>query len=320
MKKLLLLLFIMGLAGIWGAWYVWQSLTAPGPLAQATETVIGRGATSGMAAARLAEAGVIDKPWLFRLAARFYGLDKRLKAGEYRFYAGIPLIKVIHQMAAGEVFFRRLTLPEGLTTSQMLEIIRNEANLSGELTATATEGELLPETYSFTKGESRNMIVMQAKKAMVKVLDDAWAQLQNPVIRNKSELLVLASIIEKETGVAEERADIAAVFANRLRKGMKLQTDPTVIYALTGGEQELGRPLYKKDLEIDSPYNTYQNYGLPPAPICNPGKDAIWAAANPSAAEYLFFVASGNGGHRFGKNLNEHNSNVQLYRKQLQKK
>lgn len=320
MKKLLLAALILGMGALAAIYYAWQSVTEQGPLPETAEVVINPGATSRMAAARLAEAGVIDKPWLFRLAARFYGLDKHLKAGEYRFYAGIPLVNVIRQMAAGEVFFRRLTLPEGLTTAQMLEIIRNETNLSGELTATAAEGELLPETYSFTKGESRNMIVMQAKKAMAKVLDDAWTQLQNPVIRNKNELLVLASIIEKETGVAEERADIAAVFANRLRKGMKLQTDPTVIYALTGGAQELGRPLYKKDLEIDSPYNTYQNYGLPPAPICNPGKDAIWAAANPSAAEYLFFVASGNGGHRFAKNLAEHNSNVQLYRKQLRKK
>jgi len=320
MKKLLLLLglVIAGMAG--GAYYIWLSATEPGPLAEATEVLVDKGATSGIVAKKLEKASVIRQAWLFRLVARAYGLDKRLKAGEYRFYAGIPMVKVISQMAAGEVFFRRLTLPEGLTTAQMEEIIRNEPYLSGELTITAAEGELLPETYSFTRGDSRNMLIRQAKKAMEKALDEAWKQQKNPYIKDKKELLILASIIEKETGVPQERPDIAAVFANRLKKGMKLQTDPTVIYALTGGEFVLGRPLYKKDLEIDNPYNTYRNYGLPPGPICNPGKEAIRAAANPSDSEYLFFVASGNGGHRFAKTLNEHNSNVDAYRKNLRNK
>ena len=139
-------------------------------------------------------------------------------------------------------------------------------------------------------------------------------------MKNRRQLLTLASIIEKETGVPEERADVAAVFINRLETGMKLQTDPTVIYALTKGKKDLGRPLYRKDLSVESPYNTYKYYGLPPGPICNPGREAIFAAVHPSDADYLYFVASGTGGHRFARSLKEHNRNVGLYKKAMKKK
>ncbi|MBR2033284.1 MAG: endolytic transglycosylase MltG, partial [Alphaproteobacteria bacterium] len=155
----------------------------------------------------------------------------------------------------------------------------------------------------------------QAKDAMNKALDKAWENKDEHLpIKNKKQLLILASIIEKETGVAEERGLVASVFVNRLRKGMKLQTDPTVIYALTKGKKELGRVLLRKDLEIDSLYNTYKYYGLPPAPICNPGKDSLKAAANPEISNYLYFVASGNGGHNFATSLNEHNKNVKAWK------
>lgn len=319
MKKFLLLLFIGG-AAIGAAQWIWGAVSYRGPLAAATEVVVDKGSGSGQVARKLAAAGVINQPRLFSLLARFYGLDKQLKAGEYHFEAGISMLNVMHRLSSGEVFYRRLTLPEGLSSFQMMELIKNEPALSGELTLTAAEGELLPETYTFSKGESRNAILTQARRAMQKALDDTWQTSQNPFLKDKNELLILASIIEKETGLASERADVAAVFANRLQKGMKLQTDPTVIYAITMGQGDLGRPLLKKDLEIDSPYNTYRNYGLPPAPICNPGKEALQAAANPSDAEYLYFVASGNGGHRFAKTLNEHNNNVSTYRRSLRKK
>jgi UPF0755 protein len=202
----------------------------------------------------------------------------------------------------------------------MVEFINNEPNLTGDISIKTEEGSMLPETYSFSKGDSRNSIVKQAQKAMDKVLNDAWKSNNVGVLKNKKELLVLASIIEKETGLPEERSDVAAVFVNRLNKRMRLQTDPTVIYAITLGKKSLGRSLLKKDLEYDSPYNTYKNYGLPPSPICNPGKEAIYAAANPSSADYLYFVAKGNGGHRFAKTLSEHNDNVALYRKFLKNK
>lgn len=296
------------------------AVNRPNTLSEEVSVVLDRGVTVRRMSENLEKAGVISSSLLFRIVVRGLGVDKRLKAGEYMFPPRINMIQVANQLLNGEVYYRKITLPEGLTSVQMTELIKNDPNLSGEITADAPEGSMLPETYSFSKGDSRNSIVLQAQKAMDKVLETVWQDNRVPVLKNKEELLVLASIVEKETGLAEERHDVAAVFVNRLNKGMMLQTDPTVIYALTLGQSELGRPLYKKDLEIDSPYNTYRNYGLPPKPICNPGKEAIIAAANPSDADYLFFVASGSGGHRFARSLSEHNDNVALYRKVLQNK
>ena len=284
------------------------------------QLLIEKGAGSRRVAEQLAEAGVISHPLLFRLAARVSGLDKDLKAGEYVFLPGISMREVLAIISRGEVHYRRLPLPEGLTTARMLELIRAEPNLAGEITIAAEEGELLPETYSYVKGDSRDSIVRRARLAMEKTLEEAWRQNRRKVLKNRRQLLTLASIIEKETGVPEERADVAAVFINRLETGMKLQTDPTVIYALTKGKKDLSRPLYRKDLSVESPYNTYKYYGLPPGPICNPGREAIFAAVHPSDADYLYFVASGTGGHRFARSLKEHNRNVSLYKKAMKKK
>lgn len=296
------------------------TVNRPNTLSEEVSVVLDRGVTVRRMSENLEKAGVISSSLLFRIVVRGLGVDKRLKAGEYMFPPRINMLQVANRLLNGEVYYRRITLPEGLTSVQMTELIKNDPNLSGEITTEVPEGSLLPETYSFSKGDSRNSIVLQAQKAMDKVLETVWQDNRVPVLKNKEELLILASIVEKETGLPEERHDVAAVFVNRLNKGMMLQTDPTVIYALTLGQSELGRPLYKKDLEIDSPYNTYRNYGLPPKPICNPGKEAIIAAANPSDADYLFFVASGSGGHRFARSLSEHNDNVALYRKILQNK
>lgn len=201
------------------------------------QLLIEKGAGSRRVAEQLAEAGVISHPLLFRLAARVSGLDKDLKAGEYVFLPGISMREVLAIISRGEVHYRRLTLPEGLTTARMLELIRAEPNLAGEITIAAEEGELLPETYSYVKGDSRDSIVRRARLAMEKTLEEAWRQNRRKVLKNRRQLLTLASIIEKETGVPEERADVAAVFINRLETGMKLQTDPTVIYALTKGKK-----------------------------------------------------------------------------------
>lgn len=298
-------------------WIVQDAFLSPNNLDESTSFVIARGIGSRQVANDLQQAGIIQSPLLFRLYARVYKLDKHLKAGEYLFTPHLSMKEVLEIIAKGEVYYRKITLPEGLTTQQIFAIINAEENLSGKISLTINEGEILPETYNFSKGDSRDSILLQAKKAMEKVLDDAWMMNQEQTIKNKKELLILASIIEKETGVASERNDIAAVFINRLKKGMKLQTDPTVIYAITLGKIELDRQLYKKDLEIDSPYNTYRYYGLPPEPICNPGKEAIFASVNPSNVDYIFFVATGNGGHNFAKNLNEHNNNVSIYRQRI---
>ena len=173
----------------------------------------------------------------------------------------------------------------------------------------------MPETYTFSRSDSPKKIIAQAQKAMQDVLDQAWNERdKNLPLQSKYELLILASIVEKETGIGMERAQVASVFENRLRLGMLLQTDPTVIYAVTGGKEELNRSLTRKDLAIDSPYNTYKYAGLPPTPICNPGKEAIFAAAHPAETNYLYFVASGSGGHNFATTLSEHNENVRKWR------
>ncbi len=313
MKKFaLVILAVLLLAGL----YLRQQVLAPGPLKERVLVQIPRGAGTAAAAQKLAENGAINSPLLFRLAVRAYRQDNNLKAGEYEFFPRTAMVDVIAKLAAGEVVYRRLTLPEGLTTRQMLELISQEPLLSGEITEKPQEGDLLPETYSFERGDSRDKIIRRAMAAMKQAKASAWEN-RGPGLpyQTPEQMIVMASIIEKETGIPEERGLVASVFVNRLVKGMRLQTDPTVIYALTKGEEALGRPLYKKDLEIDSPYNTYKYYGLPPAPICNPGKASIEAAVNPEASNYLYFVADGKGGHNFAASLNEHNKNVSVYRR-----
>ena len=285
-----------------------------GPLLNVTNVVVPKGASLKTVAEELSRAGVIDKPWLFRIMARINGLAKHLKAGEYQFMPGISLQAAMDKIARGEVFFRRITIPEGLTSGQIMYLIANYPDLEGEIDLDVKEGELLPETYSFELGASRNSIILQARAAMQKALEEVWASRDSSLpLKDVNELLTLASIIEKETGVPEERPLVASVFLNRLKKGMRLQTDPTVIYAITEGETSFGRSLKRADLKIDSPYNTYLNYGLPPGPICNPGQEALMAAARPQQSDYLYFVADGKGGHRFARSLNEHNRNVKAW-------
>lgn len=283
--------------------------------------IINKGNGSNIVASKLKKAGVINKKWLFKLAARFTGLDKKLKAGEYIFEPNISMYKALQKLANGDVIYRKITLPEGLTSAQIIKIINDEEFLTGDISIDVKDGELLPETYSYMYGDTRDSIITQAKEAMQKALNDAWENRDDKLpIKNIDELLILASIIEKETSVDSERGLVASVFINRLTKRMRLQTDPTVIYALTLGKKELGRSLRKKDLNIDSPYNTYKNYGLPPSPICNPGKLSLKAAANPEISSYLYFVADGKGGHNFSKSLKEHNTNVKTWLKELKKK
>lgn len=315
MKTLLILLMVLSV--VFGI-QIKEWVVADGPLLNVTNVIIPKGASLRGVALELAEAKIIDKPWLFMILARVNGLSKHLKAGEYQFMPQISLKNAMEKIAKGEVYFRRITIPEGLTSGQIMYLIANYPDLTGEIDVDVKEGELLPETYSFEFGASRNSIILQAKSAMKNVLEEAWAvRNHNLPLKNMNDMLTLASIIEKETGMPEERPLVASVFVNRLKKGMRLQTDPTVIYALTEGETAFGRSLKKVDLGIDSPYNTYKNYGLPPGPICNPGRDSILAAVQPEKSDYLYFVADGTGGHRFAKSLTEHNKNVQSWIKSL---
>ncbi|MBR1648465.1 MAG: endolytic transglycosylase MltG [Alphaproteobacteria bacterium] len=306
-----LLLLLMLVAGVWSVYQI----NRPNDIREETSVVLEKGENVRLIAERLEKAGIIPSSFIFRLLVRLQGIDKRLKAGEYVFAPRMNMFYVSQKLLQGDIFYRKITLPEGLSSHKIKELILSEPALSGNITIPMPEGSILPDTYVFSKGESRDNIVRQAQKAMSDFLAKAWDDNQSPILKNEKELLILASIVEKETGLNDERFDVSAVFNNRLRLGMMLQTDPSVIYAITGGKADLGRALLKKDLEFDSPFNTYRNYGLPPEPICNPGKEAIKAAAHPSDKGYLFFVANGEGGHRFANNLNEHNENVARYRK-----
>ena len=301
------------------SFFNWQ-VNKPLPMTSPIVVEMPRGGNAGVLGNKLKEEGAVKFPLLVKLTSRAFGYDKKLKAGEYELLPGMSLLDVLEKVSSGKVVLHRLTLPEGLTTNQMLKIIENNELLTGTITEQIKEGELLPETYSFHKGESRNNFIINAKNAMKKALSEAWeGRDENLPLDSKEELLILASIIEKETAVSSERGTVASVFINRLNKGMLLQTDPTVIYAITLGKGDLGRRLKRKDLQVESPYNTYKNKGLPPTPICNPGLKSLQAAAHPEDTDYLFFVADGKGGHNFAKSLNEHNRNVKAWVNSLRK-
>lgn len=291
-----------------------------GPLSDSVVVNIAKGASVQQSAEILHELGVIDSPLLLRLVLKYQGNEGKLKAGEYLFEPHISMMNVIAKLVRGDVVYHKITIPEGYTVGQVLYLLNNDEALSGEFEVIPEEGAFLPETYIFQRNESRDVIVQKAAASMQKKLQEVWDnRAENLPYKDMGELLVMASIIEKETGVDEERAKVSSVFVNRLRQGMRLQTDPTVIYALTEGKSELGRALTRKDLEIDSPYNTYKYAGLPPTPICNPGAASLYAAAHPDSTDYLYFVASGNGGHNFAKSLKEHNQNVTNWKNNRQK-
>jgi UPF0755 protein len=315
-KRLFALVVVLALLAVGGVGYAWHLFVQEGPLADAKQLVIPRGANIEKIADTLAEAGVIESRFIFTNWIRVLGTQGRLRAGEYRFPKRVSAQEAMNILISGRQIQRRFTIPEGLTTFQVLERVRKVEGLEGELTETAGEGDLLPDTYLFTLGETRNGVVQRMKRAMQDTLDEAWAQKgeSNGHIKDKKELVTLASIIEKETGEGAERPMVAGVFVNRLKKNMRLETDPTVIYGLTEGKGALGRRLLRSDLENAHPYNTYKIHGLPPGPIANPGKASIMAAIKPAAHNYIYFVADGSGGHVFAETLEQHNKNVAKWR------
>jgi len=288
----------------------------PGPLVEETQLVIPRGVSLEQIADLLAEEGVIEHPLLFRAIIRIKGLSRGLKAGEYAFGPAISMEQVAAVLQSGEVVVHRLTIPEGLTSAEILALVAAEPTLDGEAGPVPAEGAVLPNTYHFTRGEQRAAIIVRMTEAMTNALADLWPQRAKDLpLKSPEEALILASIVEKETAVPEERGLVAGVFVNRLRKGMRLQSDPTVVYGLSGGTGSLGRALLRDDLKKDSPYNTYKISGLPPGPIANPGLASLQAVLNPEETEYFYFVADGTGGHAFAKTLKEHNRNVAKWRK-----
>lgn len=322
MRRLLravLLLALLAAAGAGGGWlYLRSWLERPGPLRADAVVLLPPGTGVAGIAARLAEAGAVESPLLFRLGARLTGRDRALKAGEYALRAGMPPSAIVDLLARGEVLLHKVAVPEGLTAREVWALLESSDVLAGELPAPPPEGALLPETYLVPRGETRAKVAGRMREDMRRELEAAWASRAPDLpLRTPEEALTLASIIEKETGVPEEYPLVASVFVNRLRRGMRLQTDPTVIYALTGGAgtRDLGRELTTADLEVDHPYNTYRVVGLPPGPIANPGRGAIRAALQPADTGYLYFVADGKGGHAFARTLEEHGRNVARWRR-----
>ena len=291
-------------------------MAAPGPLMVAAVVDIPRGTGLDGIADRLARAGAIDGTWRFRLAARLLGRDRGLEAGEYELTAHISPEALFRMLEQGDVLLHRVVVPEGLTTHEVYELLKHAEVLSGDLPPAPGEGALLPETYLVPRGTSRASIVQRMTEAARGELERLWpGRAEGLPLTSPEEALVLASIIEKETALASEYPLVAAVFVNRLRRGMRLQTDPSVIYALSEGKGGLGRPLTREDLAVAHPFNTYQVAGLPPGPICNPGRPATAAALQPAEVDYLYFVADGAGGHAFAATLDEHNRNVRRWRK-----
>jgi len=297
---------------VWG----YGQFMRPGPLTTETALVIPKGAGVAAIAGQLAAAGVIQRPLIFRVGVRLFGRDRGLQAGEYLFPATVAPKDAMQIILSGKTVVRKLTVAEGLTTDEIFALVAGAGGLKGLPGPRPAEGALLPETYHFAFGDSREEIIGRMTRAMKETLDTLWrSRAPDGMLESPAEALVLASIIEKETAVAAERPHIAGVFFNRFRRGMKLQSDPTVAYGIGLEDGPLDRPLTRADLKRPTPFNTYLNGGLPPAPICNPGRASIEAALNPIKTDDFYFVADGTGGHVFAKTLKAHNRNVAKWRK-----
>ena len=288
-----------------------QRFETPGPLAEDKLVNIPRGLGIRDIADLLQREGVIDQPYVFMGGVIVLKARGELKYGEYQFNKQASVAEVVDTITEGKVIQHAFTVPEGLTSEQIVARLLENEGLTGQIKEIPREGTLLPETYKFTRGMTREQIIQRMQQAHRRVLQEVWdRRMPDLPVKTPEQLVTLASIVEKETGRPDERTRVAAVFVNRLKTRMRLQSDPTIIYGLTGGKGSLGRPILKSEIEQPTPYNTYIVDGLPPGPIANPGRASLEAAANPARTKELYFVADGTGGHVFSDNYAEHQKNV----------
>ena len=296
------------------AWLMMEA-RRPGPLTEVKIVNLVREDDAGSIADQLEHAGVIDNATWFNVLTLLDGKRSALKRGEYQFKAGISMNEIEALLASHKVVLHKVTIPEGLTSEQVVNRLRNEDALAGDVKEIPREGSLMPDTYVFERGFSRQAILTQMAKAQAKAVDEIWSKRATGLpLRSPGEMVTLASIVEKETGKPDERPRVARVFINRLQKHMRLESDPTIVYGLVFGKGTLGHSITRAELTQPTPYNTYLIDGLPPGPISNPGKASLEAVANPAQTRDLFFVADGTGGHAFSETLDQHRQNVARWR------
>lgn len=308
----------MAVAAVALVYYAFREYQQPGPLDADTTFIVREGAGISEIADGLERRNIISNARVFKTVTRFLGDDQKSRHGEYAVSAHASMMEIMDVLKSGKSIQYSVTLPEGLTVKQVFKRLADDPNLDGDLpNELPAEGSLRPDTYKFTRGSKRATVLAQMLTAQERILDEVWQKRDKDLpLASKEEMVILASIVEKETGKADERPQVASVFLNRIRKGMRLQSDPTIVYGLFGGDgKPSDRELTRADVEKSTPYNTYRIDGLPPTPIANPGRAALEAVANPSRTDYFYFVADGSGGHAFATTLDEHNENVRRWRK-----
>ena len=314
MRRFAVLLVVLGVIGACAFAWVQASWDQPGPAQSETVILIPPGTRAHEVSQMLEDSGAISNVWLFEFGLRTRKLADKLKAGEYALPANASMSAIAAILVEGKSIQHKLTAAEGLTSEMIWKMVQNHSALSGDAGPVPEEGTLLPETYLFTRGQSRSGLIDQMRRAQERFLAANWPnRAEGLPYETMREAVILASIVEKETALPSERPHIASVFVNRLRIGMRLQSDPTIIYGITKG-YPLGRGIRQSELEGATPYNTYVIGGLTPTPIANPGKDSLAAVMNPLKTQDLFFVADGKGGHVFAATMNEHARNVVAWR------
>ena len=322
--NVLTILIVLGLVGLGALSAAQRAVTEAGPATEEIQVQIPRGASvreiselleDAGALPERAMAGALSGAQMFRLAANYSGEGQNLKFGEYAIAPGASVLDIVGLLSEGGNVQHTVTIPEGMTVSMALDRVNAAELLTGEVSDVPPEGSLFPDTWAHERGATRQSVIDRMKARMEEELDNAWeARAPDLPLKSKEELLILASIVEKEAR-PEEHGKVASVFINRIRRGMRLQTDPTVIYGITLGQAPLGRGLRRSELSAPTPYNTYVIAGLPPTPIANPGRESLMAVAQPDTTAFLYFVADGTGGHAFATNLDEHNQNVANWRR-----